>query len=219
MSRTAFFSKKDHSIYRFLKNTHEICHETLHYIFLYKAIKKNELFPGKFNQDFVTLTINAYYDTAVKGWCMIFGSYNEDLHYTKLLRYKKIKSRLARILDVSLENLEIKMKEKIIEASRLNENEYKHYHSKTKKYRDKYLVHRALFPEQDQDFESKHPLLDPILSILVWYLGFITKILNQYDNQSAENIYTHEYRDISNEQEIIKIFSDFNNTVRESFKI
>jgi hypothetical protein len=42
-------------------------------------------------QHWYQFTRNSYYDTAIRNWCMLFGSRNEPTHYSKLLILLKLR--------------------------------------------------------------------------------------------------------------------------------
>lgn len=97
-------------------------------------------------------TRNAYYDSAIRNWCMLFGSRNEPTHYSKLLTFEIFKASLSEInVGSAVEDL----RKKLLKEASVTIEVHEEYHQATKKYRDMYLVHR-----QHYEFQVVREVID-----------------------------------------------------------
>jgi len=87
-------------------------------------------------------------DLAVIDWCKIFGSREEDTHWTKLVPNTD----------------HVVFREGLLRAIEMNEDQWSEYHGQVKGYRDEFAAHQDLAPS------TKHfPKLDTALTAAYYY--------------------------------------------------
>lgn len=208
----AYFKEQEKPEYRLIQNMHEICNEALHYIYLYRNL--NSLSPKDTNRTLEILNYNAYYEGAIRRWCMIFGSYSEESHYRNLLKLNNIKKKLSQIFNIEKGNIESIVKDKIIISSGLPKQEYAIYHKSVIKYRNKFLIHKESFPEKDKNFKSVHPHLEPMINTFICFILILTSILKAYNDNRKDRIYYIEFREAIDETEVKNIYGEFINSLK-----
>lgn len=127
-------------------------------------------------------TRNAYYDQAISNWCKIFGSWSEPTHYYKLLEIPLFVTKLKEIFNIKEKN---DLKHMIV--NNVNMEEFKLYHSKTKDYRDRYLIHREHSPKQIEDDELGYPNLDVPIKTFCSIALFLIRLTKSFPQEKLDS--------------------------------
>lgn len=193
MQRTILsYSKRaflPHEESRLLSQMLQIVGNGIQYVFYKKYFdSKADIVPLD-NQDWFIYTVNGYYDLAIYNWNMIFGSYSEPTHYTKLIENQNVRERLCQIIS-DQEITKKKLIKHILEHTGLNNIEYKVIHNKIKDYRDRYLVHREHHPSKISEDCLFNPKLEEINKTFESLYMLLVKIMSSYPEVSNEN---HKY--------------------------
>jgi hypothetical protein len=126
-------------------------------------------------------TRNSYYDSAIRNWCMLFGSRNEPTHYSKLLSSEIFKLRLNKIgIDSSVERL----RELLLTDAGLTVKMHEEYHQATKKYRDMYLIHRQHSTDIINNGDLHFPVLDSAIGLFYSLYAILVQLADTFENDS-----------------------------------
>jgi hypothetical protein len=133
------------------------------------------------HRQFWRSTCDAHLGLATVAWCKVFGSYKEDIHWTKTPTRKVAKEALKNF------------RERILRESRLTENEWKRYHQEMLDFRDKYVAHLDLH----DPFSEAIPRFDTALEVAYDYQDWASDpikpavlnqptLISQYEEWIAE---------------------------------
>ena len=103
--------------------------------------------------NFWRLISGVWLDTSVVEWCKIFGSKNEDTHWTK---------------SITTENKRKDFQVNLLKLLKINDSDWKNYIVKMKIYRDKYTSHTDLDNEANKKL-TNYPTLDYALESTFFY--------------------------------------------------
>jgi hypothetical protein len=126
------------------------------------------------------LTRNAYYDAAIRNWCMLFGSRNEPTHYSKLLTSEIFKSHL---IQLNIGSTVDELRTKLLMDADLTREMHSQYHQATKKYRDMYLIHREHSPNIINDGDLNFPILDSAIRLFYSLFGILVKLADTFESK------------------------------------
>ncbi|MFC7780277.1 hypothetical protein [Legionella taurinensis] len=187
---------------RILKQMIQVVGNGIQCIFYKRYIEgTDEAFKNE-NNDWYVVTVNAYYDSAVRDWCAIFGSRKEPLHYQNLLKHNSI-SELLRTIIPTNDSILDGLKNHILSAISMSPKEFVIYHSATKDYRDRYLIHREYHPQHINDNDLTTPLLQPMMdSFIALYLLVVKLIKNFPLKQDNVNMYSVPFIDVNSKDAV-----------------
>lgn len=202
------FSEPEHSDYRLLSQMYHLCIEGIYNCLYYKYLNSftGDLSRNAYIKNWVIGSMNAYYDCSVKNWCMLFGSKNEPTHYSRLLNHQNIKDKLQIILGMPPITDE-RLKMHFFNELKITEKDYQDFFEKTKKYRDKHLIHREHSPKKINDGDIEYPKVDTIMNSYYIMTYLLICIFDQFPSHVTGK-YELEYFKAATKADVIKTSDD-----------
>lgn len=130
-------------------------------------------------QTFWIMTVNLLADAAAIEWCKVFGSWDEDTHWTKVVpgkQHDQVRAALLRELGFS-------------------QSEWDAYHDGILRYRNELVAHHDLnatvakYPHYDKAMVAANFMFDVLRSIADHdHLGGIPTSLDRWSNTLADNM-------------------------------
>lgn len=196
-----FFSENELKQYRLLNHMLSLCAEGLYCYYICDFLKDYKSSESASNnlQDWSVCICETFYDKVVSNWCALFGTDNEETHYSKLVLDEIIRNKLSEILKSSL-NIRGKIRNKIFEAVAMNEMDYLKYWDNVVKYRNEYLVHRVHNPGKVVKGIIKYPKTLPMKRSLLYLYYLLVQIIKSYDGKKG--IYQLDFIDCKSQNDI-----------------
>lgn len=114
------------------------------------------------DRDFWRSTCDAHLELATVAWCKVFGSYSEDMHWTKIpagLLAEQTRDNFRRV---------------VLEQTGLTQDQWKCYHREMLDFRDKYVAHLDLH----DPFDGAVPRFDTALVVAEAYQDWVRDLIS-----------------------------------------